>query len=166
MIATEVVGNFGEYLVCKWLCHTGFDVSIVDHTGMDIVAYYPPTEQRLGITVKSRLRTDGATTEGVYVFREAKEDRRKLLEACKAFGCEPWIAVYVEHGDGADLFLTSLDNYDGKYRSTEKRAIDVWGMTQKHIVAYEKDSEVRYIHMDFRRHHWWQPRAMAAATTQ
>ncbi len=119
----RIVGNFGEYLVCNWLSRSGFEVSVVDHTGMDLIAYNPHTKQRLGITVKSRTRSSGTETGSVYLFREAKKDRQKLADACEAFQCEPWIAVYVECDDDAHLFLTSLANYDRKYKPEEERAV-------------------------------------------
>src|SRR5260370_31768055 len=125
----KIVGNFGEYLVCQKLSRSGFDVCIVDHTGMDVIAYHPKTKHRLGITIKSRTRIFGKETGSVYIFRESSRDRQKLLDACEAFGCTPWIAVYAEYDEGADLFLTSLANYDKKYKLKEIRAVDAWKMT-------------------------------------
>jgi len=42
---------------------------------------------------------------------------RDFAEACESFSCAPWIAVYVECDTYAELFLTSLNNYD-KYTNT------------------------------------------------
>ena len=153
---TKIVGDFGENLVCNWLSRSGFEVCVVDHTGMDVIAYNPRTNQRLGITVKSRTRTSGTEAGSVYMFREAKKDRQKLVDACKAFHCDPWIAAYVECDEFADLFLTSLANYDRKYRK-EKRAVDGWGMTKKHTSAYAADTEVKHIHITFKSEadKWW-----------
>jgi Holliday junction resolvase len=151
----KIVGNFGEYLVCHWLSRSGFEVCIVDHTGMDVIAYQPSTKLRLGITVKSRTRVSVKESESVYIFREKTNDRKKLLNACEAFGCVPWIAVYVERDDGADLFITSLANYDRKYRSKEKRAVDAWTMTGIQKAKYAQDREVRHIGIEFKAKHWW-----------
>jgi hypothetical protein len=52
----KIIGNFGESAVCNWLSRSGFDVALVDHTGIDIVAYRPVTGERLGISVKARTR--------------------------------------------------------------------------------------------------------------
>lgn len=123
----KIVGNFGEYLVCQKLSRSGFQVCIVDHIGMDVIAYHPEGKKRLGITIKSRTKIPGKESESVYIFR--KSDRARLTDACNAFGYEPWIAIYSERDEDADLFLTSLDNYDGKYRAKEKRAVDAWPMT-------------------------------------
>ena len=62
----KIIGNFGEQLICNWLSRSGFEVVCVDHTGIDIIAYCPSRNKRLGITVKSRTRKRG--TEGASVF--------------------------------------------------------------------------------------------------
>ncbi|MGB8414369.1 MAG: hypothetical protein WCE23_16245 [Candidatus Binatus sp.] len=151
----KILGNFGEYLVCHWLSRSGFEVCVVDHAGMDVIAYRPFPEERLGITVKSRTRISGTESTSVYIFREKANDRKKLLDACKTFACVPWIAVYVECDEGADLFLTSLANYDKKYRSKEKRAVDAWTMTGIQKAKYALDRKVRHIRIKFEAAHWW-----------
>jgi len=151
-----IIGKFGEYLLCNWLSRSGFEVAIVDHTGLDLVAFDPKTKQRLGITVKSRTRNIGkeATNVNIFSYREGKNDRKKLMDACAAFECEPWIAIYVETLQSADLYLTSLGNYDNKYRGRAGRAIDTWGMSSKHRASYETDKEVKHIRADFHQDGW------------
>ncbi len=124
----HIIGKFGEYLVWNWLSRSGFEVAVVDHTGLDLVAFNPKTNQRLGITVKSRLREISKEGDSVNIFsyRKEKNDRQKLIDACTSFGCKPWIAVYVETEQFADLYLTSLNNYDSKYRPSQGRALDTW----------------------------------------
>ncbi len=159
---SKIIGDFGEHLVCNWLSRSGFEVSRVDHTGIDVVAYNPSTNERYGITVKSRTRTSGRESESVYVFR--KDDREKMADACKAFGCEPWIAIYVESERTADLYLTSLTNYDSKYKRVKVSAVEAWNMTVEHMQKYAGDKEVRHIHVTFKDEHWWWPaRAQGAA---
>lgn len=34
---SKIIGDFGENLICNWLSRSGFEVSIVDHTGIDIL---------------------------------------------------------------------------------------------------------------------------------
>jgi len=116
----HIIGKFGEYMLRNWLSRSGFEVAIIDHTGLDIVAYNPRTKKRLGITVKSRTRNIGkeATQVNIFSYREGKNDRQKLIDACVSFDCEPWIAVYVETVQSADLYLTSLSNYDLKTHKT------------------------------------------------
>jgi len=152
----HIIGKFGEYTLCNWLSRSGFEVAIVDHTGLDLVAFNPKTKKRLGITVKSRTRNRGKETTKVNIFscREGKNDRIRLTDACSAFGCEPWIAVYVETQQSADLYLTSLENYDSKYRGRAGHAIDGWGMSSKHRALYEADKEVKHIRGDFNQSGW------------
>jgi len=151
----KIVGSVGEYLVCQKLSRSGFDVCLVDHTGVDVIAYHRKTKRRLGITIKSRTRIIGKETGSVYIFREHNGDHEKLLAACKAFRCRPWTAVYAEYDEGADLFLTSLANYDKKYRLKERRAVDAWKTTDKLKREYGIDREVRHIRFEFEAKNWW-----------
>jgi len=153
----KIIGEFGEYLVCNWLSRSGFEVTIVDHTGIDVLAYNSQTKKRLGISVKSRTRLKGTETDAVNIFSHRKKDRQKVLDACKAFAAEPWIAIYVESTSCADLFLLSLEHYDNKYRSNGKRAIDVWKMGQKDRKRYEDDTSVQHVRMDFSGSVWQWP---------
>jgi len=152
----KIIGKFGEYVICNWLSRSGFEVTIVDHTGIDIIAYNPLTKQRLGITVKSRTRSVGKeeTPVNLFSYRKERDDRQKLLDACEAFACEPWIAVYVETLNSADVYLTSLKNYDEKYRGKEGKTIDKWKMRKKDKEQYEKDPEVKHIRIYFEAENW------------
>lgn len=155
---TKIVGIFGEYVVCNWLSRSGFEASVIDHTGMDLIAYDPKTRRRLGITVKSRTRDSGKETASVNIFKNKHEDREKLKQACKTFGCDPWIAVYVECESDAELYLISLDHYDSKYRSKKKRVVDAWSMSQKSKTEYDLDPQVACIRSTFAPK-MWPPRA-------
>jgi hypothetical protein len=153
---SHIIGKFGEHLLCNWLSRTGFEVSLVDHTGLDVIAYHSKRKQRIGITVKSRTRNVGVETTQVNIFsyRKGRNDRQKLLNACEAFGCEPWIAVYVETLQFAELYLTSLSNYERKYRLAEGRTLDTWKMSPKYKTQYANDKEIKYIRADFRQDNW------------
>jgi len=155
----KIIGDFGENLICNWLSRSGFEVSIVDHTGIDIIAFNPSTGERLGITVKSRTRNKGKEEEKVNLFfykRAEKDDRRKLLDACKYFACDPWIGVYVETPEFADVYLTSLDNYDDHYRGREGKAIEDWKMAKKYRDQYADDPYVKHIRIQFQAGNWWE----------
>jgi hypothetical protein len=152
----KIIGDFGEALLCNWLSRSGFEVTIVDHTGIDVLAYNPQAGKRLGISVKSRTRGKGTEVSSVNIlsYQKGKDDRQKVLDACKAFAAEPWIAIYVESSNSADLFLLSLEHYDRKYRVNQKRAIDDWKMGQKYRDKYKKDSQIWHIQMDFSGSSW------------
>ena len=152
----KIIGNLGEDLLCNWLSPSGFEVTVVDHTGIDVVAYNPNTGQRFGVTVKSRTREKGTETSSVNIFsyQKGKNDRQKVLDACKAFACEPWIAIYVESSESADLLMLSLKHYDQEYRGKSNRAVDDWKMGEKYRKRYEIDPNVRHIHMAFSGKSW------------
>ncbi|MDL1962564.1 MAG: hypothetical protein LWX01_12905 [Deltaproteobacteria bacterium] len=152
----KIIGNLGEDLLCNWLSRSGFEVTVVDHTGIDVVAYNPDTGQRFGVTVKSRTREKGTETSSVNIFsyQKGKNDRQKVLDACKAFACEPWIAIYVESSESADLLMLSLKHYDQEYRGKSNRAVDDWKMGEKYRKRYEIDPNVRHIHMAFSGRSW------------
>lgn len=88
----RIIGIFGEALLCNWLSRSGFEVTIVDHTGIDIIGYNASTGKRIGITVKSRTRKKGqeASSVNIFSYRKGKNDRQKVIESCNAFACEPW----------------------------------------------------------------------------
>lgn len=152
----KIIGDFGESLLCNFLSRSGFEVTIVDHTGIDIVAYNIKNKKRYGITVKSRTRNNGKESESVNILSYQKEndDRKKILNACEAFNSEPWIGIYIETENFADLYLTSLDNYDKNYKSNETKAIDDWKMTEKYKNIYKKDKNIMQIHLDFTSINW------------
>lgn len=152
----KIIGDFGEALLCNWFSRSGFEVTIVDHTGIDIVAYNPNSCQRLGITVKSRTRLKGteASSVNIFSYQKGKNDRQKVLDACEAFACEPWIAIYVESSNSADLYLLSLNHYDHEYRGKANKAIDDWKMGEKHRMRYAGDSNVKHVHIDLLWNSW------------
>lgn len=152
----KIIGNYGEAFVCNWFSRSGFEVTIVDHTGIDVVAYNPGNGKRLGVTIKSRTREkdkDGSSVN-ILSYKNGKSDRKKLLDACTAFACEPWIAIYVESKLVADLYLLSLDHYDLQYKGKNERAIDDWKMTDVYKSIYANDPCVKHIHMDFVNSKW------------
>jgi hypothetical protein len=150
----KIIGQFGEQIVCNWLSRHKFEVTIVDHTGLDIIAYRPRTGERLGITVKARTRRAGTESESVNLFSARHKDRTKLETACEAFGCSPWIAVYVEASNDADIFLTPLAHYDEAYRSRKKKQIEDWKMSHAFRRQYADDPKVKHLHIDFDKTGW------------
>jgi hypothetical protein len=152
----KIIGDFGESVLLNWLSRSGFEVCLVDHTGLDVIAYLPATNKRLGITVKSRTRNVGKEKNHVNLlsYQKGKNDRQKLLDACKAFACEPYLAVYVETLDSSDLYVTSLAHYDQNYRSKEGRALDDWKMGKKYTEQYDKDPEAKHVRMAFQTTNW------------
>ncbi len=135
----KIIGDLGENLICNWLSRSGFEVCIVDHTGIDIIAYNKQTGERLGITVKSRTRMPETEDDPVNILKAIHGDRKKLLDACNAFSCSPWLAIYVECSHYAEIYMTSLDHYDSEYRGNTDRNVEDWKMTKKYKSDYARD---------------------------
>jgi hypothetical protein len=55
----KITGDFGEAAVLYWLSKYGIECAPVDHTGIDIIARIPHTQEIMGISVKSRSRREG-----------------------------------------------------------------------------------------------------------
>jgi hypothetical protein len=144
----KVIGQFGEHVICNWLSRSGFEASIVDHTGIDIIAFNPGNKRRLGISVKARTRGRGTERSSVTIF-EKKKDRKKTLDACAAFGCEPWVAVYVETTAFGDLYLVGLQELDDIYQALEGASVRFWRMTPKYCDAYKSNPNVSHIRIAF-----------------
>lgn len=151
---SKIIGDYGEALICNWLSRSGFEVIMVDHTGIDIIAYHPKTKERLGITVKSRTRPKKREFASVHILRKENEDAKKVLQACKAFACIPWVAIYVEAEKYAEAYLTSLQHFNSKYNKPKGRQIASWNMTIKMKDKYLKDKKVKHIRFDFSDSNW------------
>jgi hypothetical protein len=64
------------------------------------------------------------------------------------------MAVYFELERRADLYLTSLKNFEQRYQS-RKSSIASWKMTQKAREGYDNDPEVMHISLSFEGIGWW-----------
>jgi Holliday junction resolvase-like predicted endonuclease len=148
---SKIIGEFGEHFVCDSLSKSNFEVLRVDHTGIDIIAYDKTNKKRLGITVKSRTRASDNVKESVNVFSKRKNDRKKLLDACEYFVCEPWVAVYSENEEGADLYLVDLSTFD-KYHGG--KAVEQWKMSKVSKQGYLKDPNIKHISIKLDNQKW------------
>lgn len=150
---SKIIGMFGEMLVANWLSRSGWEVVSVDHTGIDIIAYHPRLNKRLGISVKSRTRKHGREISHVNLYSD--NDREKILAACVAFGCEPWIAIYVETSLEANLFLTSLDYFENQLVSNPGKKVKDWKMRPSYFEKYSSDPNVHHIKLSFSVLNWF-----------
>ena len=151
---SKIIGDFGESFVCEFLSREGFEIARVDHTGLDLIAYNPVDKRHLGITVKSRTRdTKQKESVAVNVFshQKGKNDREKLKAACKAFGCKPWIAVYVENANVADLYLTRLGTFNKLHGG---KAIETWKMDEKSKKRYLENPDIKHISIQLNTSKW------------
>lgn len=149
----KIIGDFGEHLIANWLSRSGFEVVLVDHTGIDIIAYHSILKRRIGMTVKSRTRNEGTEKDNVTIFSD-QHDRQKVIDACEAFGCEPWIGIYVEMLDSAEMYLLSLDHFNNAYKSTRDISSATWKMRINDKKKYSEDPEVKHIQISFVEENW------------
>lgn len=133
---SKITGDFAEGLVLYWLSKHGFESARVDHTGMDLIARNPHTQELMGISVKSRSRNVGAERSVVRIDHDNIE---KLSAACTAFGCAPYFAVVVDAGQTIRCFIVKSIYLERQ--SGEKKNL-YWGMSQKHLARYSADPEV------------------------
>ena len=149
----KIIGNFGENLIINWLSRSGFEVVLVDHTGIDIIAYHKNLKKRIGITVKSRTRSEGTEDTDVKIFSD-KNDRQKVLDSCEAFGCEPWIGIYVEMFDSAVFYFLSLSHFETKYALKPSNITASWKMRKREKEKYKVDHNVKTIEIQFKQENW------------
>lgn len=130
---SKITGNFGELIILYWLSKRGFECAHVDHTGIDLIARRPDSDEMLGISVKTRSRPEAR--QGAGVDLEFADDK-KIVNACTAFRCVPYVAVVVDQGSVVRGFLTTL----GHVR--EMSVGQQWLMSPRSVARYTKDPRI------------------------
>ena len=157
----KITGDFGETLVLYWLSKYGFECAPVDHTGIDIIARNPHTQEVMGISVKSRTRTEEAEESYVSI---PNDNIDKAEAACRAFGCVPYFAIVVDAGDtirGFILPMTRLLTLFPKGRTGTG-----WKMSDRYLRQYEADPEIRAFEFKTKTTKWWPANNGMQATQQ
>jgi len=146
----KITGDFGESLILYWLSKYGFECALVDHTGIDIIARNPHTQEIMGISVKSRSRTTG-TEEDYLKIPNSHID--KVEAACAAFGCVPYFAVVVDAGDIVRGFIVSLNHLLDLF--PKRKSASGWRMNNLYLDRYAMDPEIKSFEFNTRTIHWW-----------
>jgi Holliday junction resolvase-like predicted endonuclease len=149
---SKITGNFGEALMLYWLSKRGFECANIDHVGIDLIARQPASEIVLGISVKSRSRTQTGDEAGVNLL-EADDD--KIKEACTAFKCEPYVAFVVDQGSSVHGYLTTLEH------ARDLCIGQSWRMSASMVRTYQNDPEVEWFELSSKTGSW--PAARSAA---
>ena len=146
---SKITGDFAEALVLYWLSKYGCECARVDHTGLDLIARNPITDELMGISVKARSRNTGTEETQIKIERSNID---KLNVACKAFGCNPHFAIVIDAGESIVCFIT-----------TSQRLIDLSG-TRKHLGLslrrkdldqYRNDPEIISFQFQSETVRWW-----------
>lgn len=148
---SKITGDFGESLVLYWLSKHGFECACVDHTGIDLIAKNPYTDEVMGISVKSRSRDPGKETAYVNI---PNDNLDKVRSACEAFGCVPYFAIVVDAADLIRVFITSLDHLAELFPPA-KISIG-WKMKSSHLERYYSDPRIMIFELSTTTRRWWE----------
>ena len=147
---SKITGDFAEGLVLYWLSKHGFECASIDHTGIDLIARNPITNELMGISVKSRSRNTGTEKTHLSI---PKENYEKADKACKAFGCIPYFAILVDYGNTINIFILSKNKLLDLF--PPGKAVSAWKMSDTHLEKYKMDKEIIIIEFKHETLNWW-----------
>jgi Holliday junction resolvase-like predicted endonuclease len=147
---SKITGNFAENLVLYFLSKHGFECAYIDHTGIDIIARNPKSNELMGISVKSRSRNEGK--EGQYVS-VPNDNFDKIDNACKAFGCSPYFAFVVDEDNIIKVFIITKNHLLQLFPKGD--TVVGWKMSDKWIKHYDDDPEIIKLYIDFKIKNWF-----------
>jgi Holliday junction resolvase-like predicted endonuclease len=104
---SKITGDFGEALVLYWLSKHGFECAQVDHTGIDLIARNPHTDELMGISVKCSSREMGREEASLRIDAD---HFAKVAQACVAFGCVPYYAIVIDAIAFIRCFITPMEH--------------------------------------------------------
>lgn len=148
---SKITGDFAESLVLYWLSKHGFECARVDHTGLDLVARNPHTDELMGISVKARSRSSG--TEGT-VLRIDGDEVVRVDAACRAFGCRPYFAIVVDAADRIRAWIVPKRRFV-ELCEFEGGAHIYWRMGRERLRSYAADRRVIGFEFETRTLNWW-----------
>ena len=148
----KITGDFGEALVLYWLSKYGFECARVDHTGIDIIARNPHVQEVMGISVKSRSRTEGSEDDYVSI---PNDNFDKAEAACKAFGCKPYFAVVVDGGETIRAFIVPMQHLLSLFPKGKTSA--GWKMKDMYLKQYQLDPNIMCFEFRTNTISWWMP---------
>ncbi len=156
----KITGDFGEAVVLYWLSKYGFECAPVDHTGIDIIARNPHTQEVMGVSVKSRSRKEGSEDEYVTI-PNANFD--KADAACKAFGCKPYFAVVVDGGDIIRAFILPTEHLLSLF--PKGKTASGWKMKDSYLMKYHSDPKIMCFEFMTNTTRWWTANKTAVAAS-
>jgi hypothetical protein len=145
-----ITGSFAENLTLYWLSKHNFECSIIDHTGIDIIAKNPLTNELMGISVKCRSRYEGTEASELTL----KKDELELVDkACNAFNCVPYFAFVVDAFNTIQIYIVKKDKF---LKMFPPRINPSWKMSKKQIENYKADKEIIKIELNYNVSSWWE----------
>jgi hypothetical protein len=146
----KIAGEFGEAVILYWLSKYGFECAFLDHIGIDIIARNPHTDEVMGISVKSRTRSEGSEEEYVSI---PNDNFTKAEAACKAFGCVPYFAIVVDAGDTIRAFILSMAHLLKLF--PKGKTASGWKMKKQYLEKYAQDPEIKSFVYKAQTENWW-----------
>ena len=146
----KITGDFSEALVLYWLSKYGFECTRIDHTGIDIIARNPHTQEIMGISVKSRSRTEGKE-DGYLTI--PNDNFAKAEAACAAFGCVPYFSIVVDAGDRIRVFILPMAHLLAMF--PKRKLASGWKMTERYLRRYAADSQIQMFEFRTTTTKWW-----------
>lgn len=147
---SKITGDFAEGLVLYLLSKHGFESARVDHTGIDLIARNPVTNELMGISVKSRSRDNGTEKSHLNI---PNDNFGKVDKACQAFGCVPYFAILIDRANAITIFILSKDKLLELF--PQGRAVSIWKMGEIYLQKYKKDKNIIIIEFKYDTLNWW-----------
>ena len=147
---SKITGDFAEGLVLYWLSKHGFETARVDHTGIDLIAKNPVTNELMGISVKSRSRKVGTEKDYLGIPNGNFE---KVDKACEAFGCVPYFAILVDAIDTITIYILSKEKLLEMHPIG--KTLSAWKMSENYTEKYKSDKDIKIIEFKSETLNWW-----------
>jgi hypothetical protein len=104
----------------------------------------------MGISVKSRTRSEGAESEYVSI---PNENFDKAEATCKSFGCVPYFAIVVDAGDTVTGFILSMAHLLQLF--PKGKTASGWKMSKPYLHKYSHDQQIRSFLFTTKTTNWW-----------
>ena len=147
---SKITGDFAEGLVLYWLSKHGFETARVDHTGIDLIARNPQTNELMGISVKSRSRQVGTEKDYLGI---PNENFIKIDKACEAFGCVPYFAILVDAAETIVIYILSKEKLLEMFPMG--KTISAWKMNENYTEKYKNDKDIKIVEFKYETLNWW-----------
>ena len=157
---SKITGDFAEHLTLYLLSKHGFECAHVDHTGMDIIARNPHTDELMGISVKSRSREEKSAGASMNIRADNFE---KLSVACSAFNCQPYFAIVIDRDDKISVYILSQETLFELNPNKKDGAIVYWAMKPAAIEGYRNNPQIYRWELTHEVERWWPASARKAA---
>jgi len=147
---SKITGNFSEQFVLYWLSKFGFECAYIDHVGIDIIARKPKSNEIMGISVKSRSRTEGKEEDNILITKHHFEN---VKFACNTFRCVPYFAFVADVRSRIYIFILSLEKFHKLFPI--KKSSSSWRMSIKNIEDYKSDKDIMMIELNYSIANWF-----------